>query len=145
MPDQPLPSFYFYAFVVFTLVVVGGIAMMAELYKGSSVLAGSEKFQEFNSSFNRLQDVQKETDRMKGVVSDPGEQDFNLFGVLGGLINGVWGGVKALWTSWDFTTDAMEGLSTIWGVPSWIPSLLIGLVVAMIFFAVIGLLFQKEM
>jgi hypothetical protein len=138
------PSNYIIGVIVFTLFIVGGISMMSIFKDSDSSYANDEKFSEFNQTFN----VYKETNDQITGLSDGiknAEGDWGILGVLNGLILSAWQSLRLLITNWSFMDAVFNGLSTIFGIPAWIPALGILAITVMFVFALYSAFFQREL
>ena len=135
---------YLWAILVFTLVIVGGVSMIGILNDSGANFDNNQKFIDFNDSFNRLNEV---TASVEGLQSDiqGAETDFGAFGVLNALISSSWQSLKLMFNSFSIMNDAYNGLSTVFGLPAWIPALLILAVIILIAFIIYSAIFQTQL
>lgn len=139
-----LPRHFIYGVILFTLIIVGGVGMMASLNDHSaSRLAESEKYAEFNRSFNTFSDVTSNVDSLEGSLggTDPDVKDGTF---LGDLIRGSWTTLKTIGASFTFMDTALEESTDYFGVPAWIPQLIAALITVMLLFAIWSAVFQRE-
>lgn len=142
--SEVLPSNYVYGIILFTLLIVAGVAMMAELNKSDPDLLADEKSQQFNKSFNQLDAITNKVEGIEADIQDTDSSGWGSFGVLNDLISQAWNTVSLLGSGLSFMHTAFGGVSTVFGVPSWVPAIFVLLVSAMIAFAVFGAIFQKR-
>lgn len=141
---EVLPSNYVYGIILFTLLIVAGVTMLGELNKSDPAILQTEQAQQFNSSFNKLGNVTTKVESIQSNIEDTDASGWGAFGVLNDLISQAWNTISLLGSGLDFMHSGFQGISTVFGVPSWVPGLLILLVGAAISFAVFGAIFQKR-
>lgn len=142
MPEV-LPSHYIVGIILFTLVMVGGVAFLADLNSVDPTFADQDKFQEFNNTFNKMDDVTSNVDSLQSNIEDA-DTDFGTFGVLNSLISSGWQTLKLLFSSFGFMTSAYQGISSFFGLPAWVPIFIGMLVTVMLAFAIYAAIFQRE-
>lgn len=138
------PRKYVYGIILFTLIIVSGISFVS-LFGANNPSMTAGEYGAFNKSMNKLTDITNRVNSIDEGFTDPNKQDFGTFGVLNGLINGAWQTLRLLGSSLSFMSDAYEGVSSVFGVPSWIPGLIALLVIAMIVFTIYSAIFQTEL
>jgi len=142
MPEI-LPRHYLIGIILFTLFIVGGVSILAEFRNSDAGFGDSDRFNEFNQTFNKLTEVTESTETIEDNIVNA-EVDEGIFGVLNSLISSGWQTFKLLFTSFGFMEDALAGLTTFFGVPAWIVTLIILLVTVVIAFAIYSAIFQRE-
>lgn len=138
------PSTYIIAIIVFTLFIVGGISMMTTFRDTDTTYATDDKFSEFNSTFDVYTETTEKIEDLSSSITNA-DTDFGILGVLNGLILAAWQSLKLLLTNWAFMNTVFMGLYTIFGVPAWIPSLIILAVSVMFVFALYSAFFQRDL
>lgn len=132
-------STYLVGVVMFTFFIVGGLAMIAMFNDSDSTFIDTNKYNSFNQSVNKYQDVTESLgDIEESVTSASGGSS------LSDLIQVAWNTLKSLPTLFSFMTSAYFGLADFFGVPLWIPALLGTIVVIIIIFAIWGAIFQND-
>lgn len=149
--SSPGPKNYFFGIIIFTLVVVGGIVLITQFRDTDSTFvdnAGNTLYR-FNSTFNKMSDLNSQVSKMKNDAITP--QDTGFFGMVNGVINGLinsaWTGLTFLFSGLTFMDDAFQGLSIFLGVPeiAFLGALLGLMVTIMIIFAIWGAAFMREL
>lgn len=135
---------YIWGIIIFTLFIVGGVSMLAIYKDGDPSFASDDTYTRFNQSFNRLDDVTSTVSNLQSGITDA-DTDFGSFGVLNALISSSWQSIRLMFTSFGIMNDAYNGLSAIFGIPAWIPSLIILAVTVLIAFTIYSAIFQKEL
>lgn len=145
---QTTPSQYIIGIIMFTMVIVGGIALI-NIYKNEgAAFANTAEFAEFNDTFNLMDDVESTVDDLQSNVEEE-DADYGLVGeivnIADTLINGLWNTLKLLASTLGFMNAAYTGLSDFFGVPVWATALIIMIVTVVIIFSIIGALFQRDL
>lgn len=138
------PSTYIIGIIVFTLFIVGGVSLMAIFRESDSTYADDPKFTEFNNTFNVYEELTDNVNDLSTGITEA-DSDFGALGVLNGLILTAWQGLKLMITNWSFMDSVFNGLTTVFGVPAWIPALIILAVVIMFVFALYSSFFQRDL
>ena len=138
------PSTYIMAILVFILFIVGGVSIMLEFRASDPTFANDARFTEFNNTFNVYTNT---TDKIEDLALSitAADSDWGILGVLNGLILAAWQSLKLLITNWSFMNSVFLGLSTIFGIPSWIAGLIILAVTVMFVFALYSAFFQRDL
>lgn len=142
MPEI-LPRHYIIGVIMFTFFIVGGMTMLSELQKTNAAAIDAQEYSHFNKTFNVMDKVTEEVDDLEGGITDA-DTDFGLFGVLNALISSAWQSVKLLFTSFNFMDAAFGGLNSYFGLPAWIGNLVVTLVTVLFIFAILTIIFQRE-
>jgi len=133
---------YVIGIIVFVIFVGSGVSLVSLMDDGVGNFEKNEKFDEFNSTFNKLDDVTAEVGVLRSNIEDA-DTDFGTFGALNGLIANSWQGLKVLIKSFDFMDDVFAGLFEVFGVPSWITGLLSLIIVVVFVFTIYEVIFAK--
>jgi len=146
MAGNILPKHYIIGIIMFTFVTVAGLALLNEFNEADPTYIDSAKYTEFNTTFNKFNDITTEVGGIKDGIegAEPG-QDYGTLGVLEALISSGWNTLQLLFSSFGFMSSVFEGLSEVFGVPWWVATLL-GLLVTVLFaFAIYSAIFQREL
>jgi hypothetical protein len=138
------PRSYVYGIIAFTLVIAGFMAMYADFSAVSPSMLGSPQYGAFNSTFNTYNNVTSSVSILSSGITDA-DAEIGIFGVLNGLINTAWNSLKFIFTSFGFMSGVAGGLTTVFGVPLWIVSLLLLFVTVMLVFTIWSAIFQSEL
>lgn len=134
---------YLISIVLFTFIIMGGMLLISEFRTHSSSFGTEAEYQSYNYTFNTLDKITTQVDSLKGNIEDS-DNDFGLFGVLNSIIGSTWQAVKLFFTSFSFMDSVFNGVSDYFGVPAWIPSLIITLITIMVVFAIWALVFNRD-
>jgi len=137
-------SDYLVGIVIFMFIIVGGTVMISEFRNQDPTFISSNKYDEFNNTFNKLED----TDASIGAIRtniEATDDDVGLFGVLNALILSSWQVLKNVFSSFSFMDSIFNGISSVFGVPDWIGGFIILLVTLVIAFAIYSAIFQREL
>jgi len=140
-----LPRHFVYGILVFTFIIVGGTVMMSEFNSVNPDFMDTDKFTEFNNTFNTLEDVTTSVTGLETGIEGT-DVDAGTYGVLGGLINSAWNTLKLMFTSFAFMTTAILGLDTFLpGMPSFIPAIIVLFITVLLAFSIFSAIFQREL
>lgn len=137
------PRLFIFGFIIFTLLIMGGISIMSEFSKVNPEFINDERFESFNRTFNRYNEVISSGEDLQASIEDANPEK-SVFGVLDSLINSAWGTLKSFFSTFSFMSDAFEGLTSVFGVPYWVSALITTLIVVMLAFAIYSLIFQGK-
>lgn len=139
-----LPRHFVYGVILFTLIIVGGVNMLATLNDHSaSLLDRSEHYSDFNATFNKFSEL-NDTVNSLSTSLDSTNPDVKDGTFLGDLIRGSWNTLKTIRASFGFMNEGFRGLSSFFGMPAWIPALIISLIAIMLVFSIWSAVFQRE-
>jgi hypothetical protein len=138
------PRTYIYGIIAFVFIIVAGVSLVALFSANNPSMVAGDSFSSFNSSFNKLSDATTEIGSIQSSISDS-DTDFGAFGVLNALVSSAWQSLRLLASSLGFMSDAYGGMTTVFGVPAWIPGLIVLFVVVMLAFTIWSAIFQSEL
>lgn len=138
------PSTYIAGALIFMFFMIGGITLIGVLNDEDSTFTAGGKFDQFNSTFVKLDDITSNIDDMEGDVVDIDSGSFGVWGVLNSLISSAWSTIRLMFTSFTFMDDVFSGLSTVFGVPAWIPTIILALITVGLIFAIFSAIFQRD-
>ena len=138
-----LPRHYIIGIVMFTFMIVGGVSIFSIYGNSEPSFIQNEQFQDFNNSFNVVNDITKQVDDLEESITEA-DTDFGLFGVLNALISSAWQALKLLFTSLSFMDGVFLGLTSVFGIPGWIPALVGVLVTVILIFSIFSAIFQRD-
>lgn len=135
------------AFIVVGIIALGGMTLISDAISEDPSLIPDQSaynFRTFNSSMNKFTEFNTNAESLKGNVTNWGQEETGLFGVLNGLIQNGWITLRNIFTTFDIMKDSASGMQTIFGIPSWvvgIPALIIAIIVL---FNIFSAIFQRE-
>lgn len=138
------PRTYIYGILAFVFVIVGGVTLTAQFALKNPAMVAGDSYGQFNQSFNKLADVTTQIGGIESSITNA-NTDFGAFGVLNALVSSAWQSLKLLGTSLGFMNGAYQGMTAVFGVPAWIPGIIILFVVVMIVFTIWSAIFQSEL
>lgn len=142
--SEVLPRHYIIGIIIFTFFIVGGTSMLSLMGAEDAAFAGDEQLQHFNRTFNIQSSITQEVGDLEDSVSQA-DLDPGPFGMLNALISSSWTSLALMFDSFSFMNSVLDGLSSVFGVPGWIP-ILIGLIITVILvFAIFGAIFQRNL
>jgi hypothetical protein len=134
------PSNYIFGILAFTFVIMAVTFIFMEFKRADSTVATEPEFTQFNATFNTYQTVISKTSSLQNSTSIGGGSDF-----LNALVGGSWVTLSVLGTSWSFMNTVYQGMETIFGVPGWIPALIIAAIAIMFVFTLFSAIFLREL
>lgn len=141
---EVLPRHYIIGIIMFTFVIVSGVSLLAEFNKSDSTFVDPVEYKKFNDTFNKYTEVTAQVDNMEESITNVEGEDYGILGTIGALAAAGWNTFTLLFSSFGFMEDAFSGLSTVFGVPTWVTTLIVALVTIMIIFAIYTAVFQRE-
>lgn len=132
-------STYIIGIVIFTMMILGVISMIGIFRTADPSFIDDDKFSEFNKTFNTLEEVSSSVGGLKDGIVDS-DTDWGAFGVLNSLLGTMWNSVVLIFSSFDFMNDVFAGLSTFFGIPTWVTGLISLLVIILIVFGIYSLI-----
>jgi len=138
------PSSYITGILIMTLFVIGGVSMMAEFRKVDPTFARDKEFGSFNNTFNIYVNVSERVGNISSSLENA-DSDAGLFGVLNSLIMNSWTTLRYLVSSFDFMDGLFKQGALLFGIPKFIPAIIISVITVMIVFAIWGAIFQREL
>jgi hypothetical protein len=137
------PRNLIYGFIIFTMVILGGIGFMSGFAVHSPTFINNDKFKSFNDTFNQYGALEGNVSNMKDNLANS-RANTGVFGMLDGLINVAWNSLKTIFTTFSFITTAFTGISSVFGLPVWVGALVTTMAVVMIVFSLYSLIFQGK-
>ena len=143
---EVLPKHYIIGIIMFVFIIMSGISLLSALNDTDPTYIDNTKFTEFNDTFNKYNEITTKVDDLKSGIEDaePG-QDYGTLGVLSALISSGWNTLQLLFQSFGFMSDVFNGLSDVFGIPAWVPVLIISIITVILVFAIYGAIFQREL
>lgn len=154
MAGLVLPRNFFYAAIIFALMITGIVALIGETEKdvpgGPEInLMDDERITEFNRTFYPKQladDIENLSGKMKALQPSQQWGALDVITLPLAFIGTAWDMVKFVIGSFGFMNTAIEGLSTYSGlpIPSWVPIFIILLITVLFIFSILTIIFGKE-
>ena len=137
------PRLFVFGFIIFTLLIMGGISIMSEMNRENPSFINDNKFIGFNKTFNKYNELIEASEKLESSI-EGAKADKGIFGVLDSLIQSAWGTIKSFFSTFDFVKTAFGGLSSVFGIPYWVSSLITSLVTILFVFSIYSLIFQGK-
>lgn len=134
---------YIIGILLFTFMILGGIAMLGEFNKDDPTFVDADKYEQFNNTFNVYGDIDDEVGGMRNQLEEA-DTDPSVFGVLNSLIMSAWQTLRLIVSSFGFMDGVFNGLSTMFGVPAWVPGIIILLITVVLIFVIFSAIFQRD-
>ncbi len=154
MPNK-LPRDFFYAVIIFIMVITGGVALLntiiagevnnAEMAIPGLMEGGGVSVDTFNDTLGQSDisaKVKEIEEKMKEV--QPEEKSSNIFTLSGAFISTAWAAVDLVLSSLGIMTSTFKGLSSMFHVPIWAIATITLLVTVFFIFSILSLIFGKE-
>lgn len=148
-----LPRHYISAMVIFSLLVLGvfysiNLVEKGSLGDGSDKVTGfvqGDRLNEFNRSFNKVDNLTNDVENLKLKITQlKPENIVDVISLPIAFVQSAWAAMQVIIGMFGFMDSAFEGLSAMLGIPSWITSLIILLVIVALVFAILTIIFGKE-
>lgn len=136
------PRDYLVGIILFTLIIVGGVQLIDRFQSVDSAYIDQDKYNKFNETFNVQNDVQDSVQNIRNSIVTlklPAPIEF-----IATMFLTAFQALMSLFTSLSFMDAVFTGLYTMFGIPSWVSSLLISLVTIMIVFSIISAILQRD-
>lgn len=134
---------YIIGILILTGFVIGGIAILGILSTDNPSLTSSDDYTEFNTTFNKYNQLKNNIEGIQSSIEQTEQNDMGTFGVLNNLIMGAWITLKNIFASFSFMDSFFNGLSTMFGVPRWIPSIIILVIITVLAFSIYISIFKS--
>jgi len=140
-----LPRNYIIAILVLSIFIMGGTTILGKFrnYDPSFGNNSDFKLDDFNSTFNRLDNISDSSQVMEDSIVNATAEEGTL-GTLNSLIKGAWNSVKMIFTSFGFMATVFGGISTFFGIPTWIPGMIITMISIMLVFSILSAILQRD-
>ena len=150
---EVLPRHYLIAGVIFTFFVIGifytlNMVENGSTGDGSDKVTGfiqSDKLTEFNRTFNRVDNVTTDINTLKTKISVL--QPENILDVISlpiAFVSTAWSAMKVVIGMFGFMDASFVGLSSMLGIPVWIPNMIILVVIIVLVFSILAIIFGKD-
>lgn len=143
-----LPKHIYIATIFFVFAILGGLYMINEMIQDKPDFLSSgdaDELEKFNESFNKLEDINRSVHAIQeNIQTKPDEGLLGKFGMLGGLINSAWNTIVFMFVSLSFLNSAFYALEDTFGIPSWVPVLLVLVFIVIIAFGILKMIFKAE-
>jgi len=137
-------STYLIGIVMFTLFIVGGLFLINSIAEYDDSFINHQRYEQFEGITNQYEKLEESMSGLAGGILDEGSVDQSTIGVLSSLIQTAWNGLKALPTTFLFMNTMILNLSIFFGVPSFIPGLLLLIITIIVLFSILGAVFQND-
>lgn len=142
MPERI--STYIIASIFATILIVSGVLVLSDIAATNPSVIPPDELERFNNSFNIQENLDEKVGGLRSNIENADPQ-FGAFGGINALATVAWNGFQTLFASFDFIGNAIDSLSSYFGIPPIIPTLL-GLVVIVIFaFAIYSAIMQRDL
>ena len=137
-------SDYIVGIVVFMLFITAGVSLLS-IYHSADSNFGGTKFAQFNSSFNRLSELNRTVGGLSSGLNATSSTDFGAFGVLNSLINKGWQTLRLIGSSFGFMNSVFASIPSFFGIPSFIVVFISMIIMIIIVFAIWSAIFRTDL
>ena len=134
-------SDYMIAIIVGTIFIAGFMMMLGEVVNRNVDLKNSDDVKSFNNTFYRLDNVTTNFNKINSSIDDL--QGQTLLGEIGIIFNSVLGTWKTIISSLGFFYHMISSGFAYFGFPTWLPVLIISLIVVISGFAFFRVLWGR--
>lgn len=138
------PRDFMVAIGMFILVIFATTWMISSAAESNPDFVDQTKLETYNNTFNQFGEYNTQVNSIQNQTSSITGSQGGAFGFLNNLINQGWSTLKALFGSFSFFTQAFNGMATVFGVPTFIPSIFILIMTIVFFTAVLSVIFNRE-
>ena len=136
------PRDFLVALIIFGMLITAGVSLMAKFQAYQPTFTDS-RYAEFNSTFNKLSETEEKTLSLKNSLASqnlPQPLDF-----LANMYLTAYQTAMSLFTGFEFVTDIMTGLSSIFGIPTWAVSAILSLVTIIFTFGALSAFLARDL
>ncbi len=148
-----LPRHFFFSAIVFTLIITSVVAIITMVKDGSTGdkrdaipdLLETDRINEYNKTLNVVGYLTIDLDRLESDIKNLKVENF-VDGITLPLavIQTAWSMIIFMTQSFGFMGSAINGLSSILGVPTWVPTLGLLIISVLFIFSILTLIFGKD-
>jgi hypothetical protein len=97
----------------------------------------------FNHSINYMTDMQQKINDTRTSLEFASTENTGILGAVGALIQAAWVSIKSLFSTIGYTSQFMQGVSDNYGIPPFIPAMLLSVITIIIVVWIILLVFRR--
>lgn len=142
--SETVPKDYIIGFIIFTLIITAGMTYMATYASDDADFIDNAELNSFNESFWRYNQLNTKVGELTNSTRTSDADSWETLGVLDTLIKTSWYALTTMFSGFDMITEALQALSTFFGVPSWAVGSVIMLIMVMFAFSIFAALFQRN-
>lgn len=142
---QVKPREWVLATGIFILIMSMGTWVVTNALKESPDNIDSEVFSAYNESFNKYDEYLANVEQLATDTEAVSGSNTGNFGFLNDIINQAWNILTQLRLTFDFMNSALEGLSSVLGVPPFITGLGISIITVIFIFAMLAVIFNRDL
>ena len=151
---EMIPRHFVLGGIIFTMLIVGVFSVISLVNSGSPTGDGSDavigfaqsnQLTEFNKSFNKIDNFTTDVNKLKTKFTElKPEGALETITLPIAFITTAWAAISVVGDIFGFMNSSFEGLTAWLGIPSWIPTLIILIVIVVLVFGVLTIIFGKE-
>jgi hypothetical protein len=136
-------SDYIVGTIVFMFIIVGSVAMLGLMKQGNPDFS-DPRFDSFNKTFNSYDELDAQVEKIQSDV-EGGDTSWGVTDVLNAIVFNAWNTLKNIYNSFGFMTQAILGLNTFFGMPVWIPAMILMAITVLITFSIYSATFYRRL
>ena len=138
-PRDIVVSFGLFALVIFSVVwLIGGVSGV------NTSLIDAAEYEGFNNTVNEFNEYTATIEELETKTRNFTASEGGAFSFLNNLINQGWQTLRLMWQSFSFIGTAINNLGTMFGVPNFAVVLLVAILIAIFVFAVLSVIFGRN-
>jgi hypothetical protein len=130
------------ALIVIGIIIECGIGMIDLFQTQNSDFIEPNQYRTFNESFNKRQQALNKVEELNAKLG--GQKESGIVGLFNAIYNSAVGAIFSLSSGFAIVNDLFNGLSTNFGIPSWVSISITGLITVSIVFSLLSVFFYKE-
>ena len=137
-------SDYILGVIVFSLFITAGVSVLS-IFKTQDSSFGGDRYAQFNSSFNKLNELNSTIGGYSDTLSTSNNNDeFGVLGVLNALILKAWQSLRGIGTSFSFMGSVFSSSASMFGIPNFFVTGIALIISTIIIFAIWSAIFQRD-
>jgi hypothetical protein len=131
--------------IIIGVLITCGVVFIASFRSVDPTYGTSDaNFDQFNRTFNKLDRAMNATKGLENTITNS-ENDYGPLGAVGSLFATGWNALKGIFSSFSFIGEILIGVSSFFGIPTFITGAIISIISIVIVFAIFSAIFSKEL
>lgn len=97
----------------------------------------------FNNSVNYMTDMQSKINQTQTDLEYASSQNVGILGAIGALVQASWTSIKSMFSAIGYTSQFLSGIAAMLNIPSYVPGLLVSVIIITIVIWIISMVFRK--
>lgn len=133
---------YMIGVIVFVAVISSGVFMFGEFKSLDTSLDSSNELGQFNQSLNKANNITTSVEGIQDSITSVNPDNAGVIGWLNVLVGSAYNGLQAIFGSIDFMSIVADESAEIFGIPTFIISLLLLIIILIIGFGIWAAIFR---